>query len=153
MKKLLSSLAALLLAVVLVVPVPASETASIHPVDASSVTASEVRLMSRDETPWGHVDAYSVSLPDDGAYHALPDFRGLYPAGSLVTVHGTWGPTCARVQVLLRESDHHTSVYSYAACSAPTVFGLWSTSLWDCFLKADGQPLSGTLRIEVTTPA
>ena len=149
MKKLLSVCSMLLMVVSLSVPVLASEAAPIYQVDASSPRPLELTLLGQEPTAHGRVDVYSFYL-DSGAFYELPDFRGTYEDGSRVTVQGTWNPTYGRLQVLLKELDFGSSVYSYVACNEPTVYGLWHSSAWSCFLKADGQPLSGTLRVEVT---
>ena len=149
MKKLLSALFVLLMAFSLSAPVLASEAAPIYQVDASAEKPLELTLIGQERTAHGRVDVYSFHLPDDGTFYELPDFCGTYEDGSRVTVEGTWNPTYGRLQVLLKELEFGSSVYSYVACNEPTVYGLWHSSAWSCFLKADGRPLSGTLRVEV----
>ena len=149
MKKLLSAFSVLLMMAALSVQALASEAASIHQADASSPKPLEITLIGQERTPHGRIDVYSFYL-DSGAFCELPDFRGTYGDGSRVTVEGTWNPTYGRLQVLLKELEFGSSVYSYVACNEPTTYGLWHSSAWSCFLKAAGRPLSGTLRVEVT---
>ena len=150
MKKLLACVSVLLMVFSLSVPALASERESIHKVDASPVRPLELTLLDRQTTPGGRVEVYSFHIPDSGCYYEVPDFRSEQAAGSHVTVEGTWEPSYAQLNVMLKETEFGTSVYSYVDCNEPTTYGLWHHAEWGCFLKAEGKSISGTLRIQVS---
>ena len=150
MKRFFSFLVAAFMMLSLSVSAFASDLASIHKIDTSSVKPLELTLMEQQITPRGRVDVYSFYIPNSDCYYELPDFRGEYTDGSHVTIEGTWSPTYARLNVMLKEMDFGSSVYSYIDCNEPTTFGLWHHSEWACFLKSEDRNISGTIRVEVT---
>ena len=150
MKKILSYLSVFLMAFSLSVPVLASEATHIYKIDSSTSKPFEITLINREIMSNGRVDVYSFYIPDDGDYYEIPDFCDKYEDDAHITIQGTWNPTYARLNVMLKELDFGSSVYSYVDCNEAATYGLWHHSEWDCFLKADGKDISGTITIEVT---
>lgn len=150
MKRFFSFLVAVLMMMSLSVSVFAADTASIHEIDTSSVKPLEITLMEQQITPRGRVEVYSFYIPDSGYYYEVPDFRGEYTDGSHITIEGTWNPTYARLNVMLKDMNTGGSVYSYVDCNEPTTYTLWNHSEWGCFLKAEEKNISGTIRVEVS---
>lgn len=149
MKRFLSSLVAVLMMLSLSIPVFASETASIYKNETSSVKPLEITLVDQQITPRGCVEVYSFYIPDSGYYYEVPDFRGEYTDGSRITIEGTWNPTYARLNVMLKDMNTGGSVNSRVDCNEPTTYTLWNHSEWGCFLKAEEKNISGTIRVEV----
>lgn len=150
MKKMLSSLIACLMMFSLSVPVLASEMAPIYKVDSADVKPLQLTLIDQRITPRGRVEVYSFYIPDSGYYYEVPDFRGEYTDGSHITIEGTWKPTYAQLNVMLKDMNAGTSVYTYIDCNEPTTFTLWNHSEWGCFLKAEEKNISGTISVEVS---
>ena len=150
MKKFLSSLIAVMMTLSLSVPVLAAEMAPICEIDSSSIKPLELTLVDRQITTRGRVEIYSFSIPDSGYYYEVPDFRGEYTDGSHITIEGTWDPTYARLNVMLKDMNAGTSTYRYIDCNEPATFTLWNHSERGCFLKAEEKNISGTISVEVS---
>lgn len=150
MKKFLSSLIAVMMTLSLSVPVLAAEMAPICEIDSSSIKPLELTLVDRQITTRSRVEIYSFYIPDSGYYYEVPDFRGEYTDGSHITIEGTWDPTYARLNVMLKDMNAGTSTYRYIDCNEPATFTLWNHSEWGCFLKAEEKNISGTISVEVS---
>lgn len=150
MKKICSYLSVLLMMASLSVPVIASESYLINKVETTSVKSFEITLIDQEFKPDSRIDIYSIYIPNSGEYYEIPDFCGEYEDDAHISVEGTWNPTYARLNVMIKETEFDTSVYSFVDCNESTSYGLWTHSEWCCYLKADGTDISGTITIEVT---
>ena len=150
MKKCLSLLVAFFMVLSLSVPAMASNSVEIETIDPSMVKPLELTLVSQNITPRGRVDVYSFYIPNSGYYYEVPEFRGEYPAGTHITVEGTWSPTYERLNVMFEDMNTGASVNGNIDCNEERTFGLWNDSEWGCFLKANNKNISGTLSIEVS---
>ena len=68
----------------------------------------------------------------------------------ILRIEGTWDPTYARLNVMLKDMNAGTSTYRYIDCNEPATFTLWNHSEWGCFLKAEEKNISGTISVEVS---
>lgn len=153
MRKMVTMLLSLMLAATFSISAFAAEPQSleIQEIDPNSIEELQVIYVGEEITPRGRVEVYTFAIPGDGNYYEIPDFRGEYSKGTTFTVEGTWDPSYAALTVMFRDVVKGGAVEApNMACNERHTFTLWNSSDWALFVRANGQSLVGTIRIEAS---